>query len=293
MHFAIRFLTEYRYDVAGDRQPQRAARAPGDDLHAALRRVPHAHRARGARQPPPRLLRHRGARVRHPHRPRAADDRRARARGHLRAARAARRLVGEPAAAPPTSTRRASSRCPGRTSRRSRASRAATTALDADSSAGDPGAALRAGPRPLRIPPRRRPTSARASATCSRRARACARTSCTSRWCCCAAAASPRATSRAICGRRPRTAARTRWRSTRTRGWRRCCPAPTDTASRCGSGADPTNRRLAGETHVKIGHGRFYADVPPVKGLYLGGAHSELTAAVTMSRLDPQASARA
>ncbi len=58
-------------------------------------------------------------------------------------------------------------------------------------------------------------------------------------------------------------------------------------------GADPTNRRLAGETHVKIGHGRFYADVPPVKGLYLGGATKDLTAAVTMSRLDPQASAKA
>lgn len=58
-------------------------------------------------------------------------------------------------------------------------------------------------------------------------------------------------------------------------------------------GADPTNRRLAGETHVKIGHGRFYADVPPVKGLYLGGASSELGAAVTMSRLDPQAGAKA
>jgi len=58
--------------------------------------------------------------------------------------------------------------------------------------------------------------------------------------------------------------------------------------------ADPTNRRLAdGETHVKIGHGRFYADVPPVKGLYMGGASSDLTAWVTMSRLDPQASARA
>jgi transglutaminase-like putative cysteine protease len=57
---------------------------------------------------------------------------------------------------------------------------------------------------------------------------------------------------------------------------------------------DPTNRRLAdGETHVKIGHGRFYADVPPVKGLYLGGADSELTASVTMSRLDPQTGARA
>jgi transglutaminase-like putative cysteine protease len=58
-------------------------------------------------------------------------------------------------------------------------------------------------------------------------------------------------------------------------------------------GADPTNRRLAGETHVKIGHGRFYADVPPVKGLYMGGAASQLTAAVSMSRLDPQAGARA
>ena len=57
--------------------------------------------------------------------------------------------------------------------------------------------------------------------------------------------------------------------------------------------ADPTNRRLAGETHVKIGHGRFYSDIPPVKGLYMGGAKSELTAAVTMSRLDPQTSARA
>jgi transglutaminase-like putative cysteine protease len=58
-------------------------------------------------------------------------------------------------------------------------------------------------------------------------------------------------------------------------------------------GADPTNHRLADESHVKIGHGRFYADVAPVKGLYLGGANSDLSAAVTMSRLDPEASARA
>jgi transglutaminase-like putative cysteine protease len=57
--------------------------------------------------------------------------------------------------------------------------------------------------------------------------------------------------------------------------------------------ADPTNRRLTGETHVKIGHGRFYADVAPVKGLFMGEAASDLTSAVTMSRLDPQASARA
>jgi transglutaminase-like putative cysteine protease len=58
-------------------------------------------------------------------------------------------------------------------------------------------------------------------------------------------------------------------------------------------GADPTNRTLTGETHVKIGHGRFYSDVPPVKGLYMGGASADLNASVTMSRLDPQASARA
>jgi transglutaminase-like putative cysteine protease len=58
-------------------------------------------------------------------------------------------------------------------------------------------------------------------------------------------------------------------------------------------GADPTNRRLAGETHVKIGHGRLYGDVPPIKGVYRGDAGAELEAAVRMTRLDPTASARA
>ncbi len=58
-------------------------------------------------------------------------------------------------------------------------------------------------------------------------------------------------------------------------------------------GADPTNRNLADGTLVKIGHGRHYFDVPPVKGLYMGGATSRLEASVTMSRLDPQASAKA
>ena len=58
-------------------------------------------------------------------------------------------------------------------------------------------------------------------------------------------------------------------------------------------GADPTNRRLAGETHVKIGHGRRYGDVPPIKGVYRGTARAELEASVHMTRLDPAASARA
>ena len=58
-------------------------------------------------------------------------------------------------------------------------------------------------------------------------------------------------------------------------------------------GADPTNRQLAGERHVKIGHGRQYSDVPPVRGVYQGSAGSQLEASVHMTRLDPQAGARA
>ncbi|MGI8715718.1 MAG: transglutaminase family protein [Solirubrobacteraceae bacterium] len=60
-------------------------------------------------------------------------------------------------------------------------------------------------------------------------------------------------------------------------------------------GADPTNRVLAGENHIKIGHGRHYADVPPIKGVYRGGAKAKLNASVTMIRLqgtDPASIAR-
>jgi transglutaminase-like putative cysteine protease len=37
-------------------------------------------------------------------------------------------------------------------------------------------------------------------------------------------------------------------------------------------GADPTNRKLAGQEHVKIGHGRHYGDVAPIRGVYKGAA---------------------
>lgn len=52
-------------------------------------------------------------------------------------------------------------------------------------------------------------------------------------------------------------------------------------------GIDPTNRGLADERHVKIGHGRQYADVPPVKGVYRGAASSAPEARVTMRRVAP------
>lgn len=52
---------------------------------------------------------------------------------------------------------------------------------------------------------------------------------------------------------------------------------------------DPTNGIAAGDAHVKIGHGRWYADVPPVSGSFAGSAASEVEAHVSMRRLDDAA----
>jgi transglutaminase-like putative cysteine protease len=54
-------------------------------------------------------------------------------------------------------------------------------------------------------------------------------------------------------------------------------------------GLDPTNRCLTGERHVKIGHGRFYSDVPPIRGVYRGGSTTGLDVTVKMQRLDATA----
>jgi transglutaminase-like putative cysteine protease len=51
-------------------------------------------------------------------------------------------------------------------------------------------------------------------------------------------------------------------------------------------GFDPTNRGFAGETHVKIGHGRNYQDVPPIRGVYRGPAAEELEVGVKMRRVN-------
>ncbi|HXD65260.1 MAG TPA: transglutaminase family protein [Solirubrobacteraceae bacterium] len=80
-----------------------------------------------------------------------------------------------------------------------------------------------------------------------------------------------------------------------THAWLEALLPPADGGEPVWVGVDPTNRVLAGETHVKIGHGRHYADVPPVKGVYRGGAGATLTASVTMTRLertDPASIAR-
>jgi transglutaminase-like putative cysteine protease len=51
-------------------------------------------------------------------------------------------------------------------------------------------------------------------------------------------------------------------------------------------GADPTNRKLVGDEHVKIGHGRHYGDVAPIRGVYRGaGGTAGHEVHVRMTRL--------
>ena len=57
-------------------------------------------------------------------------------------------------------------------------------------------------------------------------------------------------------------------------------------------GLDPTNQLEVGEQHVKIGHGRDYEDVMPLKGVYHGAAESgglEARVRIGSARFDPYA----
>jgi transglutaminase-like putative cysteine protease len=48
-------------------------------------------------------------------------------------------------------------------------------------------------------------------------------------------------------------------------------------------GFDPTNNMLCGERHIRVALGRDYAEVPPTRGVFKGGAESELSVSVTVS----------
>ena len=50
-------------------------------------------------------------------------------------------------------------------------------------------------------------------------------------------------------------------------------------------GYDPTNLVGIGESHVYVGHGREYADVAPLRGVYAGTGSSELFVSVELTRL--------
>ena len=53
---------------------------------------------------------------------------------------------------------------------------------------------------------------------------------------------------------------------------------------------DPTNRQEVGLRHVKIGHGRDYDDVQPLRGVYSGPREATLEVSVEMRRLADMAS---
>jgi len=48
---------------------------------------------------------------------------------------------------------------------------------------------------------------------------------------------------------------------------------------------DPTNDTGINEQYISVGFGRSYADVPPLKGIYLGQGSSDLDVVVEMTRL--------
>lgn len=50
---------------------------------------------------------------------------------------------------------------------------------------------------------------------------------------------------------------------------------------------DPTNDRAVGPGHIVVARGRDYADVPPLKGIYAGGASESLGVVVEITQLDP------
>ncbi|MGH9135835.1 MAG: transglutaminase-like domain-containing protein, partial [Acidimicrobiales bacterium] len=48
---------------------------------------------------------------------------------------------------------------------------------------------------------------------------------------------------------------------------------------------DPTNQQAVGLRHVKIGHGRDYDDVQPLRGVFAGGAHNDVEVNVEIRRM--------
>ena len=52
---------------------------------------------------------------------------------------------------------------------------------------------------------------------------------------------------------------------------------------------DPTNNMLSGDRHIRVAVGRDYAEVPPTRGVFKGGAESELSVSVTVGISDAPA----
>jgi transglutaminase-like putative cysteine protease len=50
-------------------------------------------------------------------------------------------------------------------------------------------------------------------------------------------------------------------------------------------GFDPTNKKIPGHQHIKIGHGRDYFDVRPLRGVFVGSGRQELIVEVDVERI--------
>lgn len=48
-------------------------------------------------------------------------------------------------------------------------------------------------------------------------------------------------------------------------------------------GFDPTNNLITGDRHIRVAVGRDYADVPPTRGVYRGGAEGDLSVSVQVA----------
>ncbi|MNG36738.1 hypothetical protein D3C84_1238710 [compost metagenome] len=51
-------------------------------------------------------------------------------------------------------------------------------------------------------------------------------------------------------------------------------------------GFDPTNESPIGERYVKLGHGRDYKDIVPVKGIYHGTGKQSLQVTVDVRKVE-------
>lgn len=54
-------------------------------------------------------------------------------------------------------------------------------------------------------------------------------------------------------------------------------------------GLDPTHSQLANDSHVAVAIGRSYADVPPNRGVYRGGAEERINVNVQIKLIEPEA----
>lgn len=57
-------------------------------------------------------------------------------------------------------------------------------------------------------------------------------------------------------------------------------------------GIDPTHGELASESHIAVAMGRSYADVPPNRGVYRGGAEERIDVSVRIQRVELEAELR-